>query len=350
VESVDDARRWARKVEAALEDPIDLHASGSYPVSASIGIALSTRRTTAQHLLQRADTAMYAAKALGPGQTAVFDQQLRAIAEEWITVQSELRTALAKGELVVHYQPVIDLATESVVGVEALVRWRHPTRGLLLPADFIPIAERSELVDRIGSHVLEQACADGSWWARAGFPMSVAVNVSAAQLRDERMANEIRTALYNSGLDPQLLVVEITETALMRGTDRAMETLAAIRALGVHVALDDFGTGYSSLAFLKSVPADMVKIDRSFVEDVEESETDRDIVGSVIRLSAALGRTVVAEGIETEAQRDLLRDLGCPHAQGFLWSAAVPAEQVLVVRERLAHPVDAAAGRPAPEV
>jgi diguanylate cyclase (GGDEF)-like protein/PAS domain S-box-containing protein len=261
VEDLADVRRRARRVERALEDPVDLHASGSYTISAGVGIALATPGTTAQQLLQRADTAMYAAKTQGSGQTVVFDEQLRRQAEEWMTVQAELRSALGRDELTVHYQPVVDLETDTVVGVEALVRWRHPTRGLLYPADFIPIAERSDLVDRIGGFVLEQACTDGAWWARAGSPMSVAINVSAAQLRDERMSNTIRTALYNSGLDPHLLVIEITETELMRGTDREMETLEAIRSLGVHVALDDFGTGYSSLAFLK-VPAEQVLVVR----------------------------------------------------------------------------------------
>ena len=329
IDGADDARRWATRIKQALEEPIDLHASGTYSVSAGIGIALSTPRTTAQQLMQRADTAMYAAKGVGPGRTVVFDKQLRQMADEWVTVQSELRAALSNDELVVHYQPVVDLATDTVIGVEALVRWRHPTRGLLLPADFIPIAERSDLIDRIGAYVFEQACRDASWWARAGHPMTVAVNVSATQLRDERVCNLIRTALYDSGLSPELLVVEITETAVMENAGRAMETLEAIRGLGVQVALDDFGTGYSSLAFLKSVPADIVKIDRSFVVDIERSATDRDIVGAVIHLAGVLGMTVVAEGIETEGQRQILRELGCTHAQGFLWSRAVEAEQVL---------------------
>jgi diguanylate cyclase (GGDEF)-like protein/PAS domain S-box-containing protein len=339
VAGVGEAGDWARRIEHAFDEPIDLHASGVYSISVGIGIALSGSGVTAQQLLQRADTAMYAAKALGPGQTVVFDQQLRQTAEEWVTVQNELRAALRNDELIVHYQPVVDLTDGSMVGVEALVRWRHPTRGLLFPADFIPIAERSDLIDRIGAFVLDQACRDAAWWARAGHAMTVAVNVSAAQLRDERVCDVIRTALYDSGLATELLVVEITETALMESSGRALETVAAIRALGVQLALDDFGTGYSSLAFLKNVPANIVKIDRSFVVDIERSSTDRDIVGAVIHLAGVLGRTVVAEGVESEAQRDILRGLGCPHAQGFLWSKAVPPEQVLTVLERAPAPI-----------
>ena len=340
VADAEDALMWARKVGAVLNDPIDLHASGTYTMSACTGIALSTTRTTAQQMLQRADTAMYAAKARGPGQAVVFNQRLRQVAEEWVTVQSELRSALRNDELVVHYQPVIELVTDRVIGVEALVRWRHPTRGLLLPGDFVPIAERSDLIDRLGAFVLDQACRDAAWWARAGHPMTVAVNVSAAQLRDERASDSIRSVLYDTGLPPELLVIEITETAVMESSGRSMEILAAIRALGVHVALDDFGTGYSSLAFLKNVPADIVKIDRSFVVDIEHSNTDRDIVGAVINLANALGRTVVAEGIETERQRAMLLELGCAHAQGFLWSPAVPAEQLMAQLDRRPLPMD----------
>jgi diguanylate cyclase (GGDEF)-like protein/PAS domain S-box-containing protein len=336
-----EARRWADQVEHVFDEPIDLHASGVFPMSAGIGIALSGRRTTAQQLLQRADTAMYAAKASGPGRTVVFDHQLRKLADEWVTVQAELRSALTNDELLVHYQPVVDLAEDRTTGVEALVRWRHPTRGLLYPADFIPIAERSDLIDRIGAFVLEHACRDAAWWARAGHPMTVAVNVSPTQLRDDRVCGLIRTALYDSGLPPELLVIEITETALIESAGSAMETLATIRSLGVHIALDDFGTGYSSLAFLKSLPADIVKIDRSFVVDIERSTPDRNIVGAVIQLATALDRIVVAEGVETEAQRDILLRLGCPRGQGFLWAPAVPAEQVLDAAVRHATPAGA---------
>ena len=178
---------------------------------------------------------------------------------------------------------------------------------------------------------MRQACIDASWWARAVTRISLAVNISVAQLCHERIAETIRTVLYETGLAPDQLVLEITETALLVGAERAMANVNAFRSLGVHVALDDFGTGYSSLAYLKAVPADIVKIDRSFVEGVADSPVDRDIVAAIIDLSYALGRTVIAEGIETDAQYVALRQLGCPLAQGFLWSAAVPAEDVLAL-------------------
>jgi EAL domain-containing protein (putative c-di-GMP-specific phosphodiesterase class I) len=272
---------------------------------------------------------MYEAKRLGAAQSVVFDEQLRQRAEAQMTIQSELRSALRNHELVVHYQPVVDLVTGAMDGVEALVRWRHPRRGLVMPGDFIPIAERSDLIDGISAFVLAQACTDAAWWARAGHLLPVAVNISAAQLGHEHVATTIQEALYNSGLAASSLVLEITETALMLGSERALENVDAIRALGVRVALDDFGTGYSSLSYLKRVPADIVKIDRSFVMGVADEAVDRDIAAAIINLAQALGRSVVAEGVETDAQHAALRQLGCPLAQGFLWSKAVPAEAVL---------------------
>ena len=272
---------------------------------------------------------MYAAKREGSARSVVFDDHLRNQAEARLSILAELPAALANDELIVHYQPVVELATGAVEGVEALVRWRHPTRGLLMPGDFIPTAEGSELIDRIGVYVLEQACADAAWWARAGAPISVAVNVSASQLTHVDLAQLVQTALYNSGLAPGALVVEITETALLDGPERVTANISAIRNLGVRVALDDFGTGYSSLSYLKQVPAEVIKIDRSFVTDIATDPLDRGIAAAIIDLARALGRSVVAEGIETQEQRDVLEELGCPYAQGYLWAAAVPAEQVL---------------------
>ncbi len=336
VHGLDAVHARADLIGRTLGDSVDLKVSGTFTISASVGIAISSARTTSEQLLQQADTAMYAAKRQGPGQYVTFDEQLRDRVEEQLTLQADLRRALARRELTVHYQPVVDLASGHMDGVEALVRWRHPTRGLVMPGDFIPLAEQSDLIDGIGAFVLEQACADASWWARAGHPLSVAVNISGAQLRHENLASTIQTALYDSGLSPDLLTLEITETALMRGAEVAMDNVLAIRRLGVSVALDDFGTGYSSLSYLKRVPADIVKIDRLFVTDIAENKTDRDITEAIIRLAHALGRSVVAEGVETEAQRAVLERLGCTLAQGYLWSSAVPVEQVLNLRSTFA--------------
>jgi diguanylate cyclase (GGDEF)-like protein/PAS domain S-box-containing protein len=316
-------------VLAALQEPFELEHAERFYVNASIGIACAHPGDTPDRLLQQADTAMYAAKEAGRAQAVVFDERLRSEAQERLSIEADLRAAVGAGELIVHYQPVVDLVTNRMAGVEALVRWRHPTRGLLMPGVFIPIAEQSNLIERIDIFVLAQACEDATWWARAGCPLPVAVNVSASQLCQEQLAQTVRTVLYDTGLPPDQLVLEVTETALLVGAERAMANVDALRALGVHVALDDFGTGYSSLSYLKRVPADIVKIDRSFVEGIVESRVDRDIVGAVIDLAHALGRTVIAEGIETQAQRAELRRLGCPLAQGFLWSPGIPAEAIL---------------------
>ncbi|MGZ4689659.1 MAG: putative bifunctional diguanylate cyclase/phosphodiesterase [Acidimicrobiia bacterium] len=323
------ARARSRVVLDAIQEPFELEGAGRFFVCASVGIASAVRAETPDRLLQQADTAMYAAKKAGRSQSVIYDERLRSQADERLTIEADLRTALTAGELVVHYQPVVDLDSVAITGVEALVRWRHPSRGLLMPAEFIPIAEESALIERIGAFVLRQACEDAVWWTRAGSPLSIAVNISAAQLCQEHLAGDVRSVLYDTGLSPDQLVLEITETALLVGAERAMANVAALRSLGVHVALDDFGTGYSSLSYLKRVPSDIVKIDRSFVEGVAESPVDRDIVGAIIDLAHALGRTVIAEGIETDAQCAELRRLGCKLAQGFLWSAAVQAEAVL---------------------
>ncbi len=307
---------------------VEVPGSGSFFITGSIGIAIGRDGDVPDRLLQQADTAMYAAKRQGPARSVVFDDHLRHSAEQQLSVLAELPGAIRNGELVVHYQPVVNLADGSVEGVEALVRWRHPERGLLMPGEFIPIAEGSELIDRIGAYVLEQACTDAAWWVRAGCGVSVAVNVSASQLTHVEIARTVQTALYNSGLASESLVVEITETTLLEGPESVTANIAAIRALGVQVALDDFGTGYSSLSYLKQVPAEIIKIDRSFVTSIVTDPVDRDIAGAVIGLARALGRTVVAEGVETADQGDVLRQLGCPYAQGYLWSAAVPAEAV----------------------
>jgi diguanylate cyclase (GGDEF)-like protein/PAS domain S-box-containing protein len=336
VDGVSDAQKRAAAVASALADSITVPGGGTFQVTASVGIACASDGQNPDELLQQADTAMYAAKAQGVGKAVVFDEQLRREADELLTIQSELRTALRAGQLVVHYQPVIDLRTGTIEGVEALVRWSHPERGLLLPGSFIPVAEKSELIDDIGAFVLEQACSDASWWARSGQPLSVAVNISATQLRQEGIGEIVRAALYNSGLAANLLVIEITETAVLLAAERARSNIDAIHALGSRVALDDFGTGYSSLAFLKGVPADIVKIDRSFITDIETNRADREIVATIITLAQVLGRTVVAEGIETEYQRRELRRLGCTLAQGHLWSPAVAAEHVLPLQRRFA--------------
>jgi diguanylate cyclase (GGDEF)-like protein/PAS domain S-box-containing protein len=336
-----DALERAAAIHEAIGGLVEVPGVGSFFTTMSVGIAIARDAETPDQLMQQADTAMYAAKLAGPARSVVFDQHFRNEAEERLTVLADLRSALRSEGLVVHYQPVVDLRDGTIEGVEALVRWRHPTRGLLLPGAFIPIAEQSDVIDHIGQYVLEHACADAAWWARAGTPLSVAVNISATQLSNERIADNIQTALYNSGLAAQLLVIEITETALLLGTERVMRNIAEIQALGVRVALDDFGTGYSSLSYLKQVPADIIKIDRSFIINIATDQLDRDIAASIIDLANAMGRTVIAEGVETQEQLLALQRLGCHLAQGFLWSTAVPSERILELQRDVGFRISA---------
>ncbi len=334
IEHLEDARSAmaaAQQILVALAEPFELAEGGHVHVTASIGIALKSADDdlSSERMFQQADTAMYAAKNEGRTTAVIFDDRLRQEADNRLTIESDLRRAITADELVVLYQPVLDLLTGTMTGVEALVRWRHPTRGLLMPGEFVPIAEQSSLIDSVTQIVLDRALTDAAWWARAGHGLSVAVNLSAAQLPHDGTVEMVRRALLQSRLSPESLILEVTETALLSGAERVFTNLAAFRALGTRLALDDFGTGYSSLSYLKRVPADIVKIDQSFVEGIATNDVDRGIVIAILGLAGALGRAVVAEGVETQEQLAELRQLGCRFGQGFYWSEAVSAEEVL---------------------
>ncbi len=253
----------------------------------------------------------------------MFEARHAVAQQHRLDVQSELHHALRRGELVAWYQPIVDLLSDRVIGVEALARWNHPERGLLSPEHFIDIAEASGLIRALGSQILHQACRAAAGWRDAGHPLRVSVNAAAAQLSSADYVSEIEAALEEHGLDPDQLTIEITETAAMRVVD-SLDNLHRIRALGVHIALDDFGTGYSSLSFLRELPVDTIKIDRSFVSGIATSPRDASIVEGVIAMADALGFGVVAEGVEHASQAAALRLMGCRCAQGFLWSRAVP--------------------------
>jgi diguanylate cyclase (GGDEF)-like protein/PAS domain S-box-containing protein len=301
-------------------------------VSASIGVALSPGDATG--LIRDAGIATHQAKQRGRDRVAIFDARLDSTQRHRLTVQSELRRALERDELEVWYQPIVDLQARSVQGVEALVRWRHPERGLLAPQHFIDVAEASGMIRALGSQVLRQACSDALGWRDAACPLHISVNAAAAQLSSPDFIDEIAAAVHDFELDPERLTIEITETAAMLIAD-SLENLHRIRRLGVHLALDDFGTGYSSLSFLRELPVDAIKIDRSFISGLGTSERDTSIVQGVLAMAVALGQTVVAEGVETSAQAELLRQLACPFAQGYLWSRPVPADEVQRVVEAI---------------
>jgi len=317
----------AERIQAALREPL---AIGGHEVFAtvSIGIALSApgyRR--ADDVLRDADTAMYHAKALGKSRHQVFDASMHARARRLLELEHDLRRALERREFRVHYQPIVRLDDRRIAGFEALVRWQHPQRGLVAPAEFIHLAEETGLVVPLGRVVLEEACRQAAEWRSPhGDAPTVSVNLSAKQFSQTDLVEQVDEILRTSGLSPRLLKLEVTESVVMENTDAAIALLGRMKSLGVHVAIDDFGTGYSSLSYLLRLPADTLKIDRSFVSGTGDPQRNASIVRTVVGLAYSLGMDVVAEGVETEEQRAMLADLGCPLAQGFLFSPAVDAD------------------------
>jgi diguanylate cyclase (GGDEF)-like protein/PAS domain S-box-containing protein len=296
-------------------------------VSASQGIALAKPGEAAAEVLSRADAAMYLAKDRGRGRAEFADESIRAEAAGRLELESALRRAHDRGEFVIHYQPVIALATGRIVGAEALARWQHPDDGLVGPARFIAAAEASGLIVPIGGAILRQALKDAATWPiedTAAEPLSVAVNLSALQLLVPDVAAMVASAISDSGLDAARVHLEITESVLMRDIDRSAGVLRALKQLGVHIDIDDFGTGYSSLNYLQRLPIDTIKIDKSFVDRLDGPDQDHSIVHAVISMAHALRMGVVAEGVESEHQRIVLSELGCELAQGFLFARPVP--------------------------
>jgi diguanylate cyclase (GGDEF)-like protein/PAS domain S-box-containing protein len=293
---------------------------------ASIGIALSPQHgTELDQLLKNADLAMYAAKAGGRRTHRFFEPAMDASAKAKLSMEQDLRQAMADGGFEIHYQPLVDLRRDEVSGCEALLRWHHPERGMVSPAEFIPLTEDTGLINELGDWVLRTACAEAATWPDH---IRIAVNVSPVQLKCPTLALRITGALAASGLKPSRLELEITEAVLIRDDEAALAILHQLRAIGVRIALDDFGTGFSSLSYLKRFPFDKIKIDRCFVSDISETDSSSSIVQAVVNIAAALNMTTVAEGVETKAQRELLRKLGCTEMQGYLFSAPKRASDV----------------------
>jgi diguanylate cyclase (GGDEF)-like protein/PAS domain S-box-containing protein len=306
---------------------IPAHCKGQeVPIEASIGIAIAPDDgLSLEDLFKNADLAMYAAKSDGRRTYRFFVPELDARLKTRRQMELDLRQALARGQLEIHYQPLVELATDTVAGCEALLRWYHPERGMISPADFIPVAEDTGLINEIGDWVLKRACAEAAGWP---VHIRLAVNVSPVQFRSKTLALRVATALKDSGLAPDRLELEITEAVLIRDDDEALVILHQLRDLGVRIALDDFGTGYSSLSYLRRFPFDKIKIDRSFVSDIGDAEGSSMIVEAVVNMASACRMTTTAEGVETEMQREILRGLGCSEMQGYLFSPAVPASKL----------------------
>lgn len=319
----------AERIAQAIARPVALM-EGEVFVTASIGIALSGNTAdTPETLVRNADAAMYRAKERGRDRAELFDAREHHRAVDDLRTGNALHRAIERGELRVHYQPMIDLASGTLFGFEALIRWEHPERGLVPPMEFVPLAEETGLIVPLGVWALEQACRQAVRWHEAspdGAPLSMSVNLSPRQLAEPALPNDVARVLHDTGIQPSALWLEITESTLMRDAESALSALGALQALGLHLAVDDFGTGYSSLAYLERLPVEALKIDRSFTEGVGARKDSTAIVGAVVGLARALRLSTVAEGIETPEQFEQLRGMGCEVGQGFLFGPARPPE------------------------
>jgi diguanylate cyclase (GGDEF)-like protein len=327
-----EAEMLAKRVVELIGRPyvIDGH---MIDIGASVGITLSGSADDAASLMKQADIALYRAKNSGRGQYCFFEQSMDLEMQERRSLEIDLRRALAFRQFELYYQPQLNLQSQLVTGMEALIRWRHPERGLVPPAKFIPLTEETGLIIPIGEWVIRQACEHAARWPSS---VPVAVNVSAKQLASGKLVNTVASALANSGLQPDRLEMEITESVLMSDVDGCVATLHSLRDLGIRISMDDFGTGYSSLSYLQSFPFHKIKIDQSFIRSMD-SEKSNAIIRAITAIGKHLGMTTTAEGVETAAQLDQVTDSGCGSAQGYLFSRPVPADEVPAVLERLAQ-------------
>jgi diguanylate cyclase len=319
----------ARQMIEALSRPykVDEREIG---ISCSVGIALYPEGCAANKLIARADVAMYAAKRAGGSRHCFYAPEMDTDAQQNFDMVRDLRQAMTNNELELYFQPKIDAKSGKVTAAEALIRWQHPARGMVMPGEFIPLAERTGLIGPLGNWVIEAACKQARAWRDKGLRMRVAINLSAYQMRQDDIVDRIADALKRHRVHPSLLTCEITETAAMEDTRATQQTFRRLGELGAHLSIDDFGTGYSSLAYLRKLPASELKIDRSFVQDVEHSADARAVVDAVLKLAHALGLKVVAEGVENPRQQQILVELGCDELQGFLFAKPMTARALLL--------------------
>ncbi len=315
-------------------------------VTASIGIAYGESGANAGDLLRSADAAAYRAKDRGRNRYEVFDDALRAATSAALELETDLHRAIDRHQLFLRYQPIVDLATGDLLGAEALIRWQHPARGLVTPDHFLPAAEASGLIVAIGNSMLELAVGALSQVPVESLP-GIAINISPRELAQRDLVARVQDTLEELGVDPHRLTIEITENAVLDEIDAAVATLQALRAVGVGLAIDDFGTGYSSLSYLRRLPVDTVKIDRSFTNELGAADANVTIVAGIIGLARGLGLEIVAEGVETQAQADMLVELGCTQAQGFLYAPPLALDELL--RDRAPGPSRAPVRDTAPD-
>jgi diguanylate cyclase (GGDEF)-like protein/PAS domain S-box-containing protein len=324
------ATQAAERIAAVFGRPFVL-GSAEHFITASVGIALARGGERADELIRDADTAMYRAKEAGRARYELFDDDLRARVVSRLRMETELRRAIERHELWLEYQPVVSLRDETIVSVEALLRWTHPDRGLIPPADFIPIAEETGLIESIGARVLDEACRQAAQWHASmpdRAPVGISVNLSAVQIANATLPETVAIAMRAANLDPSTLQLEITETVLLGEDARLSETLTNLRKLGVQLVLDDFGTGYSSLGYLTRLPLDALKVDRAFVDGLGRDRQDTSITEAIIAMARALSLPVIVEGVETELQLAELRRMGCDQVQGYYFSRPVPAATI----------------------
>jgi diguanylate cyclase (GGDEF)-like protein len=321
----------AERICEVLAQPVELERRPGRPVSITASVGIAIGQDSADDLLRGAGLALSEAKAAGKNRWRRFESAMQSAAKRRVELEMDLKDALEADQLFLLYQPTFDLRTETMVGVEALVRWSHPERGIVPPGDFIGLAEASGLIVPIGAWVLQTACRQTQRWHEAGRPLRIAVNVSARQLDDDRLVDEVAATLAQTGLDPAALTLEITETTLMSDPDAAARRVGALKELGVRIAIDDFGTGYSSLAYLRQFPVDELKIDRSFVSGIGGSDESAALIHTLVQLGKTLGLETLGEGIEEPAQLRLLQREECDHGQGFLFARPMSPEALEIL-------------------
>ena len=337
-----DALRVADRIISALTQKLIIEDKEVF-VHGSVGIAITHGNDSATDVLRNADVAMYAAKAEGKGRYQIFDGAMHEGVMERLDLKADLQRAVERNEFVVHYQPLFDMTSGRILGTEALVRWQHPERGLVMPTEFIPIAEETGLILPIGRFVLEEACKQLRWWQmQVDADLSMSVNLSGRQLQEPELVSEVESILAAGPVAASSVTLELTESVLMHDTEATVAKLNALRKLGVHLAIDDFGTGYSSLGYLRQFPIETIKIDRSFTKGVAEGPENSALARAIIKLADTLGMKTVAEGVETKDQVEQLAAFGCQIGQGFVFSPAVsPAElEELLNRQAAARPVE----------
>ncbi len=326
----DDAALIAQQLMESLTQPIHIQGK-DLQISASIGIAIfPDDGDDMATLLKNSDIAMYHAKESGRGNYQFFSAEMNTRASEKLSLGNDLRHAVERNELFLVYQPVVDMISNEMVGMEALLRWQHPVSGLISPVQFIPLAEENGLILPIGEWVLRSACKQLSAWQKQGYEVPrLAINLSAKQFRQKNMAEIIAEVLKETGVDSRFLGIEITESMLVHNIEEVADTLLKLSNMGLEISIDDFGTGYSSLSYLKRFPIDKLKIDKSFVDDIATHPDDAAIVKAIIAMAHGLSMKIVTEGVETQAQLDFLRRYGCEQYQGYIFSIPLPAADIV---------------------